>query len=164
MRRSHNAIMNLTARINPATPNPSAVCRCLTRCGQICPKARGRPRPQKERCSQMYCITVSTDPPLANPKDLRPVPVTTTRCGQDGRAPNLAKRRAGVHARRNNTALNTSTSPFSRIRHPCTPEKPQASSSHRQSLRPGWPRAKSALAQINLRRPIEGATVCAPCL
>jgi len=94
MRRSHNAIMNLTARINPATPNPSAVCRCLTR------------------------------------------------CGQDGRAPNLAKRRAGVHARRNNTALNTSTSPFSRIRHPCTPEKPQASSSHRQSLRPGWPRAE----------------------
>jgi len=32
-------------------------------------------------------------------------------CVQDGHPPNPATRRAGVHARRNNTALNTATSP-----------------------------------------------------
>jgi len=36
-----------------------------------------------------------------------------------------AQRRAGVHARRNNTALNTATSPFPLVWHFHTPQRPQ---------------------------------------
>ena len=48
---------------------------------------------------------------------------------------------ARVHARRNNTALNTAISPFPLVCHFHTPKRPQTSPSPRQSLRPRWPRS-----------------------
>ena len=59
---------------------------------QICPKARGRPRPQKQHC----CLTPLHDRSLwsatSEPrKDFKPILVIRSHCGQDGRAPNLPK-------------------------------------------------------------------------
>ena len=69
---------------------------------QICPKARGRLRPQKLHRPKYRYVAVSTDPPHFTPlKDFKPVQVTGDHCGQERRAPKSAHWRAGVYARRN---------------------------------------------------------------
>jgi len=135
------------------------------RARQICQKARGRPRPQKQPLRltplhhRSHWSATSTPPkrPQTNhshPQSLRPgwprsnLPRRATVSVAGATSPKLAardksvRRRAGVHARRNNAARNTPISPFPLVCHFHTPKK-----TSNQSQSPAVTAAKMAARQ-----------------